>query len=119
MHTHCLVPNLVRRAGDGRTWSAFDGAPMFEWAKAAGSVYQNHLQRILAERLGVAWGPDRNNTREMEGFSRADRVVLSKRSAQIEQNFKKKRAQHESPALRMQADDEASLATRTANGRIR
>lgn len=29
LHTHCLVPNLVRRAGDGR-YVAFDGAPLFE-----------------------------------------------------------------------------------------
>ena len=112
LHTHCLVPNLVRRSGDGRH-VAFDGAPMFDWAKAAGSVYQNHLQRTLAERLGVAWGPDRNNTREIDGFTSAQLRAFSKRSLQIETELEEKGAIYESPVLRMQADDEASLATRT------
>ena len=113
LHTHCLVPNLVRRARDGRH-VAIDGGPLFEWARAAGSVYQNHLQRTLSERLGVCWRPDRNNTREMEGFTRAQLRAFSKRSAQIEAELEIKGALYESPALRMQADDEASLATRTA-----
>ena len=52
LHTHCLVPNVVQRVEDGRT-VAFDAGPLFEWARAAGSVYQNHLQRTLSERLGV------------------------------------------------------------------
>jgi conjugative relaxase-like TrwC/TraI family protein len=112
LHTHCLVPNLVRRAGDGRH-VAFDGGPLFEWARAAGSVYQNHLHATLSERLGVCWGPDRNNTREMEGFSRAQVQAFSKRSAQIEAELEAKGAVYESPVLRMQADDEASLATRS------
>ena len=113
LHTHCLVPNLVQRAGDGRH-VAFDAGPLFEWARAAGSVYQNQLQRALTMKLGVRWGPDRHNTREMEGFSRAQLRAFSKRSAQIEAELEAKGAVYESPALRMQADDEASLATRTA-----
>jgi hypothetical protein len=87
---------------------------LFEWARAAGSIYQNHLQQTLSSQLGVAWGPDRNNTREMDGFTRAQRLAFSKRSAQIEAELEAKGAMYESPALRMQADDEASLATRTA-----
>ncbi|MGH9095220.1 MAG: MobF family relaxase, partial [Acidimicrobiales bacterium] len=67
LHTHCLVPNLVRRSVDGRV-VAFDAGPLYEWCRAAGSVYQNQLQRALSLRLGVEWGPDRNNTREMAGF---------------------------------------------------
>ena len=55
LHTHCLVPNLVRRSGDGRL-VAFDGGPLFEWARAAGSVYQNQLQGTLVGRLGVVLG---------------------------------------------------------------
>ncbi len=92
---------------------AFDAGPLFEWARAAGSVYQNQLQRSLSLRLGVCWGPDRNNTREIEGFSRAQLRAFSKRSAQIEAELEAKGALYESAALRMQADDEASLATRT------
>ena len=112
LHSHCLVSNLVQRAGDGRH-VAFDAGPLFEWARAAGSVYQNHLQRTLSRELAVVWGPDRNNTREMEGFTRAQLRAFSKRSAQIEAELEAKGAVYESPALRMQADDEASLATRT------
>ena len=63
---------------------------------------------------GWCWGPDRNNTREMVGFSRAQLRAFSKRSAQIEAELEAKGALYESPALRMRADDEASLATRTA-----
>ena len=113
LHTHCLVPNLVRRKSDGR-YVALDAGPLFDWCRAAGSVYQNHLQRSLSLRLGVAWGPDRNNTRELLGFSRAQLRAFSKRSAQIEAELEAKGARYESPALRMRADDEASLATRTA-----
>ena len=91
LHTHCLVPNVVRRAGDGRH-VAFDAGPLFEWARAAGSIYQNHLQRTLSERLGVGWGPDRHNTREMEGFTRAQLRAFSKRSAQIEAELEAKGA---------------------------
>jgi conjugative relaxase-like TrwC/TraI family protein len=112
LHTHCLVPNLVQRTGDGR-FVAFDAGPLFEWARAAGSLYQNQLQRTLSLRLGVCWGPDRNNTREIVGFSRAQLRAFSKRSAQIEAELEAKGAIYESAALRMAADDEASLATRT------
>ena len=107
-----LVPN---------PWSARRGWPtcgvrrgaMFEWAKAAGSVYQNHLQRILAERLGVAWGPDRNNTREMEGFSGPNCGRSPSGALRSRQNS---RRSVPSMSRRRCAwrDDEASLATRTA-----
>ncbi len=112
LHTHCLVPNLVQRTSDGR-YVGLDAGPLFEWARAAGSVYQNQLQRSLSLRLGVCWGPDHHNTREIVGFSRAQLRAFSKRSAQIEAELEAKGAVYESPALRMQADDEASLATRT------
>jgi conjugative relaxase-like TrwC/TraI family protein len=111
LHTHCLVPNLVQRTNDGRH-VGLDAGPLFEWARAAGSVYQNELQRSLSLRLGVCWGPDRHNTREIEGISRAQLRAFSKRSAQIEAELEAKGALYQSPALRMQADDEASLATR-------
>jgi conjugative relaxase-like TrwC/TraI family protein len=112
LHTHCLVPNLVERTSDGRH-VAFDAGPLFEWARAAGSVYQSQLQRLLSLRLGVCWGPDHHNTREMVGFNLAQLRAFSKRSAQIEAELEAKGALYESPALRMQADDEASLATRS------
>jgi hypothetical protein len=112
LHSHCLVPNLVQRTVDGRH-VAFDANPLHDWARAAGSIYQNHLQRTLSFRLGVGWGPDRHNTREMVGFTRKHLQTFSKRSAQIEAELERQGARYESPALRMQADDAASLATRS------
>jgi TrwC relaxase len=50
LHTHCLVPNLERRTGDGRH-VAFDAGPLFEWVRAAGSVYQNQLQHSVSLRV--------------------------------------------------------------------
>ena len=100
LHSHCLVPNLVQRDVDGRV-VALDGGPLYEWGRAAGSIYQNELQRLLSLRLGVAWGPDRHNTREMVGFTAAQLRVFSKRSAQIEAELERQGAVYESPALRM------------------
>jgi conjugative relaxase-like TrwC/TraI family protein len=113
LRTHCVVPNLVQRKIDGR-YVAFDAGPLFDWCRAAGSVYQAELQRSLSLRLGVEWGPDRNNTRELVGFSRDQLRAFSKRSVQIEAELEAKGARYEPAALRMRADDEASLATRTA-----
>jgi conjugative relaxase-like TrwC/TraI family protein len=113
LHTHCLAPNLVRRQSDGK-FVAFDAGPLFDWCRAAGSVYQAHLQRAMSLRLGVVWGPDRHNTREIVGLSREQLRAFSKRSAQIEAELEARGDLYGSPALRMRADDEASLATRRA-----
>jgi conjugative relaxase-like TrwC/TraI family protein len=113
LHTHCLVPNIVRRQADGRC-VALAARPLFVWARAAGSVYQAELQRSLGVRLGVEWGPDRSNTREIAGFTRGQLRAFSKRTVQIEAELEARGARYESPALRMRADDEASLATRPA-----
>ena len=56
LHTHCVAPNLVRRKPDGK-FVAFDAGPLFDWCRAAGSVYQAHLQRALSLRLGVGLAP--------------------------------------------------------------
>lgn len=50
----------------------------------------------------------------MLGFSHPQLRAFSKRAAQIEAELEKSGALYASPALRMRADDEASLATRTA-----
>ena len=113
LHSHCLVPNLVRRKSDGK-YVAFDAGPLFDWCRAAGSVYQAHLQRALSLRLGVVWGPDHHNTREVVGISREQLRAFSKRSVQIEAELEARGALYESPPLRMRAGDEASLSTRPA-----
>jgi conjugative relaxase-like TrwC/TraI family protein len=110
LHTHVVIPNLVRRA-DG-TWVALDASAMYGWAKAAGSVYQEQLRRNLTEALGVGWREDRNGCRELAGISEAQRRVFSKRTAQIEAHLALTGDQPVDSKARMQADEVASLATR-------
>ena len=112
LHTHCLVPNVVRRE-DGRC-VAIAARPMFVWARAAGSIYQAELQRLLSLRLGVEWKADRNNTREIAGFTPESLRTFSKRTVEIEAELEATGASYEAPGLRMRADDQASLATRPA-----
>jgi hypothetical protein len=68
----------------------------------------------MSVRLGVEWGPDRSNTRDIVGFTSTLLRAFSKRTVEIEAELEARGAGYESPALRMQADDEASLATRPA-----
>jgi conjugative relaxase-like TrwC/TraI family protein len=110
LHTHAVIPNLVRRV-DG-SWVALDGAALYRWAKAAGSVYQEQLRRNLSEALEVGWGPDRNGCRELVGISEAQRRTFSKRTAQIEAHLAAAGEKPPDARARMQADEAASLATR-------
>ena len=112
LHTHCLIANLVHRP-DG-SFVALDGNPLFDWRKAAGSIYQAEVQRLLTERLGVEWGPEKNACREMVGFSRHQLRAFSKRTVAIEAELEARGEAYESPAARMRANDAASLATRPA-----
>ena len=111
LHTHCVIPNLARRCDGSHV--ALDAAPLYEWARAAGCVYQEELRRRLTATLGVAWGPDRNGTREMAGFDGSQLRAFSKRTAQIEAWLEVHGSSApQSPAERMAADEAASLATR-------
>src|SRR4051794_27412162 len=112
IHTHCVVPNVAQRSTDGRH-VALAARPLFVWARAAGSIYQAVLQHELTVRLGVEWQPDRHNTREMDGFTREELRLFSKRTLQVEAELEARGALYESPVLRQRADDEASLATRS------
>jgi conjugative relaxase-like TrwC/TraI family protein len=112
IHTHAVIPNLVQRE-DGQ-WVAIDATGLYRWAKAAGSVYQEQLRRLLSQRLGVAWGPDRNGCREMVGISEAQLRAFSKRTAQIEDHLAATGVVPGDAKARMQADEAASVATRPA-----
>jgi AAA domain/TrwC relaxase len=114
LHVHSLVPNLVQRA-DG-TFVAVDANPVHEWLKASGTIFQSELQRHLTDRLGVAWGPERNGCRELIGFTPEQRRVFSKRTAAIETVLE---AGDEAVTAkeRMRADDRASLMTRKKKDR--
>lgn len=110
LHTHCLIPNIVERA-DGSHCSV-DGGPLHDWAKAAGSIYQEELRRTLTQRLEVTWGPDRHGCREMVGFTPEQLRSFSKRSVEIEAYLEAAGERYESPTARMRADEAASLDTR-------
>jgi len=115
LHSHVVIANLVQR--DDGTFVALDAAPLYHWAKAAGSIYQEELRRRLTERLGVGWGPDRNGCREMIGISEEQLRVFSKRTAQIEQHLLAVGADLTDAKARMQADEAASVLTRPAKDR--
>ncbi|MGI8686071.1 MAG: MobF family relaxase [Acidimicrobiales bacterium] len=110
LHSHCLIANVVRRLDGSHV--AFDANPLHDWAKAAGSIYQAELQRLLSMELGVEWGPERNGCREMVGYSAEVLRAFSKRTVAIEAELEASGATWDSPAARMRADDAASLATR-------
>ena len=111
LHTHCLIPNVVQRE-DGQH-VAFDAAPLHVWGKAAGTVFLNSLERSLTQRLGVEWGPERNGSRELVGFTREQLRAFSKRTVAIETRLEARgEVAFSSNADRMRADDRASLATR-------
>ena len=116
LHTHCLIPNMVRRV-DGE-FVAFDANPLHVWAKATGTVFLNELERLLTERLGVAWGPDRNGSRELVGFDREQLRAFSKRTTAIETHLEAAGEMvFDSKTQRMRADDRASITTRDAKDR--
>ena len=110
LHTHCVVANLGRRP-DG-TYTALDATPLYEWGRAAGSVYQEELRRRLTERLGVEWGRDRHGCREMIGFDRGWLRTFSKRTQAIEEHLAGAGPENPTPKQRMRADDAASVVTR-------
>ncbi|MBW3575718.1 MAG: relaxase domain-containing protein [Actinobacteria bacterium] len=110
LHSHCLIANVVRRPDGSHV--AFDANPLHDWAKAAGSIYQAELQRLLSLHLGLEWGPERNGCREPVGFSADQLRAFSKRTVAIEAELERSGATYESAAERMRADDDASLATR-------
>jgi conjugative relaxase-like TrwC/TraI family protein len=82
LHTHVVAANLARGA-DGR-WSALHGYPLFQHAKAAGSLYQAHLRAAVRERLPWAgWGEVRNGMAELAGVPGGVLAHFSRRRAEI------------------------------------
>jgi conjugative relaxase-like TrwC/TraI family protein len=111
LHAHCVVPNLVRRYDAKHV--ALDANPLHEWAKAAGTIFQNELQRRLSDQLGVRWGPERNGCREMVGFTTEQLRAFSKRTVAIETHLEAVgEVVFDSPRQRMAAIDRASTVTR-------
>ena len=69
---------------------------------------------MLTERLGVVWGPERNGSRELVGFTREQLRAFSKRTVGDRGAPRSRGRGRRSTrrAERMRADDRASLATR-------
>ena len=105
LHTHLVAAN-VARGEDGR-WSALHGFPIFQHAKAAGSLYQAHLRAAVRERLPWArWGEVRNGMAELEGVPRGVLAHFSRPRAEILEWLK---AEDRSGR---QSAEKAALATR-------
>ena len=115
LHTHCVIPNLVMR--DDGSSVALDAGALYEWKRAAGCIYAEELRTRLSARLGVEWGPDRNGTREMVGFSPEQLRKFSKRTVAIEEKLAEWAIDHADRAAAMRADEAASLATRPTKDR--
>jgi conjugative relaxase-like TrwC/TraI family protein len=82
LHTHVVAANLAR-GSDGR-WSALHGYPIFQHAKAAGSLYQAHLRAAVCERLPWAeWGEVRKGMAELDGVPVGVLAHFSRRRAEI------------------------------------
>ncbi|MGH9030000.1 MAG: MobF family relaxase, partial [Acidimicrobiales bacterium] len=110
LHSHCVIPNLVRR--DDMRFVSPDASHLYDWAKAAGSIYQEELRRRLSESVGVAWGEDRNGCREMLGFKDEQLRAFSKRTSQIETWLEANGSAAATPVERRAMDGAAALATR-------
>ena len=81
----CVVAANMARGADGR-WTALDGTPIYQHAKAAGFLYQAHLRAAVRERLPwVRWGPVRNGMAEIEQISPEVLREFSTRRRQIEE----------------------------------
>ena len=82
LHKQVVAANLAH-GSDGR-WSALHGYPIFQHAKAAGSLYQAHLRAAVHERLPWArWGEVHNGMAELEGMPTGVLAHFSRRRAQI------------------------------------
>lgn len=90
---------------------------MHVWLKASGTIFQSELQRLLTERLGVAWGPERNGCRDLRGFTAEQQRVFSKRTTAIETVLEAGSEAVVSRKERMRADEWASLKTRRRKDR--
>jgi len=106
LHSHVVTANLTRTV-EGR-WQAIDGRPLFDHARPAGMLYQAHLRRLLAERLGVGWGEVRKGWAEIDGVPKDVIRAFSKRRDEIEAMVA------ESGYTSARAHQTATLATRKA-----
>ena len=110
LHTHVVTANMTSTISpDGEAeWRTIPGAGLFEHAKAAGHLYQAHLRRLLAERLGVEFGPVVNGHADVLGVPDDIIALFSKRKGEIAEMLS------ESGATSARAAQIATLETRKA-----
>ncbi len=108
LHTHVVTANMTSTISpDGEVeWRTIPGAGLFEHAKAAGHLYQAHLRRLLAERLGVEFGAVVNGHADVLGVPDDVIDLFSKRKGEIAEMLS------ESGATSARAAQIATLETR-------
>lgn len=82
LHTHVLVPNLVRDVNG--QWSALDARGLYLHSRTAGCLYRAHLRQELTERLGLSWARTAADVIDVEGMDPVVVRVFSRRRADIE-----------------------------------
>ncbi len=106
LHWHVLVANMAQGI-DGR-WSSLDGTALYASKRTVGVMFQAAMRRELTERLGIGWGPMRNDSAEVAGVPARVLREFAQRSAQIAEWLQA--AGRTGPV----ATDEAILATRAS-----
>lgn len=125
LHTHAIVANLARRE-DG-SFGSIDPHPLYEHARAAGSLYQAQLGREL-QRLGFSLTRGEGGTIEIAGVpeaiterwsSRHNQMTVHGRSAEAEAAWAKGRPRKEHvhrPSLFQRWEAEAATMGWTRGG---
>jgi conjugative relaxase-like TrwC/TraI family protein len=85
MHTHNLVCNIAQRV-DG-TWGSIDSRKMYQWQKAAGSIYRSELASQV-RMLDFQIDPD-GDSFHIKGVSKTLCDYFSKRSEAINKELTK------------------------------
>ncbi|EHN09729.1 Ti-type conjugative transfer relaxase TraA [Patulibacter medicamentivorans] len=83
LHTHVVCANLSE-GPDGR-WTALHARPIYQHAKAAGTLYQAHLRAEVRERLGLEWGDVHKGAAELRAIDAQVLKAFSRRREQMKE----------------------------------
>jgi conjugative relaxase-like TrwC/TraI family protein len=83
LHTHVVCANLSE-GPDGR-WTALHARPIYQHAKAAGTLYQAHLRAEVRERLGLEWGDVHKGAAELRAIDGQILKAFSRRREQMKE----------------------------------
>ncbi|KAA0233738.1 MAG: ATP-dependent RecD-like DNA helicase [Acidimicrobiales bacterium] len=82
LHTHLVTANMAL-GPDGR-WTALHSADIWHHSRTAGFIYQSVLRHEVAQRLNVAFEPEKPGIGEVVGIPKPVRRKFSRRRVQIE-----------------------------------